>query len=108
MRNVGRRLRRADVIQRVRELLGGGPIAVIPEVLELVLEHPRPVDAPVGVSQAIEESGVARGPMSGVGAEQPPQAFDRLAPRRVERPPLFLPDLVHGLIQRFDEMESGR
>ena len=35
------------------ELCRRGTVAVVPEVLELVLEHPGAVDAPIGVSQAI-------------------------------------------------------
>ena len=89
------------------ELLGGGPIAVVPEMLELVLEHPRPVDASIGVPETIEEAAVSLGPMFGVPAEQPAQPFDRLPSLRVERPPLFLPDLIHGLVQRLDEMERS-
>ena len=81
-----------------------GPIAVCPEVLKLVLEHPGAVDAAIGVPQAIQEAGVALGATSRVHAEEPPQPLDRPAPR-VEAP-LFLADLVHGLIQRLDEMEA--
>ena len=49
---------------------------------------------------------MALGTMPGVPAEQPPQPLDRLPPLRVEGPPLVLADLVHGLVQRFDEMEA--
>ena len=46
------------------------------------------------------------GAMSGMHAEQPPQPFDRRPPRRVKGTPLFFTDLVHGLVQRFHEMEA--
>ena len=36
------------------ELLCRGTIAIIPDVFELVLEHPGAVDTPIGVTQAIE------------------------------------------------------
>ena len=55
------------------ELVGGGRIAVIPEMLELVLEYPGAMNAPIRVPQAIAEPGIARGPMPRVPAEQPPQ-----------------------------------
>ena len=46
------------------KLLCRGPIAVCPEVLKLVLEHPGAVDAAIGVPQAIQEAGVALGATS--------------------------------------------
>ena len=88
------------------KLLCRGPIAVCPEVRKLVLEHPGAVDAAIGVPQAIQEAGMALGATSGVHAEEPPQPLDRLPAPRVEDTPLFLADLVHGLIQRLDEMEA--
>ncbi len=90
------------------ERLRRDAVAVIPEVLELVLEHPGAVDAAIGVPQAIQEAGMPLGAMSGVHAEQPPQPFDRLPTLRVEGPPLFLPDLVYGLVQRLHDYGSGR
>ena len=52
------------------KLLCRGPIAVCPEVLKLVLEHPGAVDAAIGVPQAPErETALARAIVSeGVGA----------------------------------------
>ena len=105
VRIVGMRLRRAAVIQRRRNFFAD-PIAVAPEVLKFVLEHPGAMNAPIGVPQAMKEPGMALGTMPGVPAEQPTQAFDRLPPLRVERTPLFLANVVHGLVQRFDEMEA--
>ena len=58
------------------KLLCRGPIAVCPEVLKLVLEHPGAVDAAIGVPQAIQEAGVALGATSRVHAEEPPQPLD--------------------------------
>jgi len=75
-------------------------------VFELVLEHPGAVDAAIGVAQAIEETGMSLGAVSGMHAEQPSQAFYCLAPAGIESPPLVLAHLVHRLVQCLDDMEA--
>ena len=64
------------------------------------------VDVEMTASVRSAEAGVALGATSRVHAEEPPQPLDRLPAPRVEDTPLFLADLVHGLIQRLDEMEA--
>lgn len=88
------------------ELLRRGAIAVIPEVLELILEHPGTMDATIGVTQAIEKAGISFGAISGVHTQQPTQSLDRLTAIGIESTPLFLSHLVHGLIQCLHDMEA--
>jgi len=88
------------------KLLRRGRIAIIPDVFELVLEHPGAVDTAIGVAQTIEESGMSLGAISGVHAEQPSQSLDRLTTLGIESTPLFLAHLVHGLVQRLHDMEA--
>ncbi len=51
------------------ELLCRGTIAVIPEVLEFILEYPGTMDATIGVAQAIQEAGIPLGAISGMHTE---------------------------------------
>ncbi len=51
------------------ELLRRGTITIIPDVFELVLEHPGAVNAAIGVAQAVEEAGMSLGAISGMHAE---------------------------------------
>ena len=88
------------------ELLCRGTVAVIPEVLELILEHPGAVDAAIGVAQAIEETGIPLGSVSGVHAKQPAQSLDRLATAGVKGAPLILTHLIDSLVQCLHDMEA--
>ena len=46
---------------------------VIPELVELVLQHPSPMNAAVALAQLIEYSGVGFGTLRGVPEQQPTQ-----------------------------------
>ncbi len=88
------------------ELLRRGSIAVIPEVLELVLEHPGAMDATIGVTQSIEKAGMPLGAISGVHGKQPAQPLDRLAAGGIEGAPLLLSHLVDRFVQCLYDVET--
>jgi len=105
-RSEGIRLRSAAGYPAIEELLRRTTIAIIPDVIELVLEHPGAVDTAIEVTQAVEEAGMALGTISGMHAQQPAQTFGRLAPPGIECTPLLLAHLVYRLIQRLHDMEA--
>jgi len=88
------------------ELLRRAAVAVIPEVLELILEHPSAMDATIGITQIVEKAGMPLGAISGVHGKQPAHPLDRLASLGVEVAPLFLSYLVERFVQGLHDVEA--
>jgi len=88
------------------ELLCRGTIAVIPEVLELILEYPGTMDATIGVAQAVQETGIPLGAISGMHAEHPTQPLDRFTTVGIQGAPLILAHIVNGLVECLNNMET--
>lgn len=88
------------------KLLRRGAVAVAPEVLELVLEHPGAVDTAIGVTQAVEQAGIGLSAIARMHAQQPTQPFDGFASLPVQGPPLILTHLIDSLIEGFDHVEA--
>lgn len=61
----------------LEELFCRGAIAIIPDVFELILEHPGTMDTAIGVTQVIEESGLPFGTVCRVHGKQPALPLDR-------------------------------
>jgi len=85
----------------------GGPWRFeVPELLEFVLEKPSPVDTAVSFSECMEDARILFGASGRVFEKEPAEPFEYFAFLPACFSPLFLPDLIKGRIDGFDDMET--
>ena len=90
----------------LEESFGGPWRFEVPELLEFVLEKPSPVDTAVSFCERMEDARILFGASGRVSEKEPAQAFEYFAFLPACFSPLFLPDLIKGRIDGFDDMET--
>jgi hypothetical protein len=85
----------------------GGPLCFeVPEFLEFVLKDPGSVDAAVAFCERMEDARILFGAIGRAFEKEPAEPFQYFAFLPACFSPLFLPDLIKGRIDGFDDMET--
>ena len=84
----------------------GPGCAEVPELLELVLQSPRTIDTAVVFLKCLEGLGVTTRTVRGMPVQEPAQPLEGLSLCGTGFSPLCLSNLVDGLVERLDHVES--